>query len=447
MGHKACMVIFIVFVIGLLSFFSSISADDTASVEINIIGEKTQTRFDKPVIVAGIWHHINITLENQDFQKLSLKFYNGDSMPNEGERNATNYYEWKYDENIQASWKDEMEYEGRPYLNSENCRKNKDVYSFCVGIKDTFPPEIPYYYENWTLEVYKEENKLFSKSVVVEKPTVGLAKSHADLIKFNVVPFTETVVFGDDSFKIENTGNIPLNISIDYEADDDIIEVADSNIILSPYSGSLHNVTLHSKSWKPGIIEIEGTISGKIPGSYIVTTANFTLTSALGTSPAYLKIFVGQNNYEIYEMPEGIVFQYEKNLEMNEGEIRDIAVYISGGGVATLDIWSDEKNITILKISSKNQEGTPQNIISTDTSEYVVTVKIEAIRENKIGFIYYALETGGENQTFITQINVGPPSSGEQTSNTVPTMAIIVIVCIFLVIGYMLYTHMKHRRR
>jgi len=438
-----------VFITGLLPFFSSISADDAVSIEVHIIGEKTQTRFGGPVIVASIWHHINVTLENQDFQKLSLKFFNGDFIPTEGERNATNYYEWKYDESIQALWKDEMEYEGRSYLNSGNCRKNNDVYSFCIGIKDTFPPEIPYYYENWTLEVCKDENKLFSKSVVVEKPTVGLAKSHADLIKFNVVPFTETVVVGDDSFKIENTGNIPLNISIDYDVDDNIIEVTDSNIILSPYSGSLHNVTLHSKSWKPGIIEIEGTISGKIPGSYIITTANFTLTSALGTSPADLKIFVGQNNYEIYEMPEGIVFQYEKNLEMNEGEIRDITVYISGSGVATLDIWSDEKNITILKISSKNQEGTPQTVISTDTSECIITVKIEAIRENKIGFLYYALETGGENQTFMTQINVEAPSSqtGEQASNTVPIMVIIAIVCIFLVIGYMISTHVKHRRR
>ena len=73
----------------------------------------------------------------------------------------------------------------------------------------------------------------------------------------------------------------------------------------------------------------------------------------------------------------------------------------------------------------------------------------EAIRENKIGFLYYALETGGENQTFITQINVEAPSSqtGEQASNTVPIMVIIVIVCIFLVIGYMISTHVKHRRR
>ena len=447
MGHKACMVIFIVFIIGVLPFFSSISADDTVSMEIHIIGEKTQTRFGETVIVAGIWHHINLTLENQNFQKLSLKFFNGNSIPTEGKRDATNYYEWKYDENIEALWKDEMEYEGRSYLNIENCRKNKDIYSFCIGIKDTFP-EITYYHENWTLEVYKEEDKLFSKSVVVEKPTVGLAKSHADLIKFNVVPFTNAVVVGDDSFKIENTGNIPLNISINYEADDDIIEVAGSNMILSPYSISSHNVTLHSKSWKPGIIEIEGSISGKIPGPYIITTANFTLTSAPGMGSANLKIFVGQSNYEIYEMSEDIVFQYEKNLEMSEGEIIDIAVYISGKGVATLDIRSDEKNITILKISSENQEGTPQTVISSNSSEYLITVKIEAIRENKIGYLYYELETGEENQTFITQINVGPPSSGEKASpNTVPIMTIIVIVCIFLVIGYMVSTYMKHRRR
>ncbi len=87
-------------------------------------------------------------MEDQDFQKLSLKFFNGNSIPTEGERDATNYYEWKYDENIQALWKDEMGYEGRSYLNNESCQKSNDVYSFCIGIKDTFP-EITYYHENW----------------------------------------------------------------------------------------------------------------------------------------------------------------------------------------------------------------------------------------------------------------------------------------------------------
>ena len=135
-----------------MSFIPSAFAENNTSVKINMIKEKTETRFNNPIIVAGIWHYINITLENNEPQELILKLYKGDSMPTIGERNATNYYEWKYDINSQTSWIDLIEYDGRKYMNIDNCSENDDTYNFCVGIKDTLPG-VPYYYENWTLDI------------------------------------------------------------------------------------------------------------------------------------------------------------------------------------------------------------------------------------------------------------------------------------------------------
>ena len=444
------MIVFIVFIIGLLPLFSPVSADNDLTLNIHIIGEKTQTRFGDPVIVAGIWYHINVTVENQDFQKLSLKFYNGESIPTEGERNATNYYEWKYDENSQMPWIDVIEYDGRTYINNASCLKNNKLYSFCIGIRDTLP-DTAYYHENWTLEVYKDEDKLYSGNIVVEKPTVALAKSHADLIKFNVEPFTKMDASGDDFFIAKNTGNIPLDINIDYGAYNDIIKETSFNMTFSPDSINEYNITVQSESWTPGIIEMSGTISGSVNGSYIITTAVITFETSIKMNAPNLKIFVGHNTYEITEIKDtNIVFQHVKNIDMSEGEVKDINVYISGNGTMTLDIWSDEKNVTILNIFSKNQEiETPLTINSVDTSEYAVTVKVEAIRENKIGFLYYNLKMDGETQTFATQITVGPPSSqaGGTISINTSTMAIIVIICFILVAGYMISTHIKHKRR
>jgi len=448
MGIKNCLILFIVCIIWLFPFFSSVCADDNVTVNIHMLGEDARTSFGNPVIVAGIWHYIDVTLEDQDLQELILKFFRVDSMPAILIRDATKYYEWKYNANTQV-WADEKKYEGYFYINDTNCQKTGNVYSFCVGVKDTLP-NIKNYYENWTLEISKDGDQLYSENVVLEKPEIGLSKTHDDTIKFNVDPFTEIDVSNEDEyFIIENMGNIPLNITIDYGTYNDIVEVTDSGKTLSPDNTFNHYVTLHSRSWKPGILKIPGVTRGALPSSLIITTAAITLETKFIENAAGLEISVGHSNYTIEEIPgTHIVFQYEETLEMNEGQIRDIIVYISGEGQVTLDIWDDEENVEILKVTSKDQEGTPLTIASTNTSEYVVTIRVEALRENKVGIIYYNLEVDGEIQSFSTQITIGPPLSQQETfGSNIPTTTIIVALCIIFVIVYMIYAQIRHRRR
>ena len=449
MGIKNSLILFTVCIIVLLPFFSSVCAEDNVTVNIHILGEGARTRFDSPVIVAGIWHYINVTLDNQVSLDLILKFYQGDTMPSAGLKDETNYYEWKYNANSQ-SWTDEKEYGGYLYINDTNCQKTDNIYSFCAGVKDTLP-DITDYYENWTLEIYKDGEQLYSENVVLEKPIIGIAKSHADTIKFNVDPFTETDDEGDDYFIIENMGNIPLDITIDYGAYNDFFEVTDSSKKLSPYSTFNHYVTLHSESWKPGKLIISGInrATGSISGSLIITTAAITFNVSQIINAAGLEVSIGHSNYEI-EIISGtnIVFQYEKTLEMKEGEVRDITVYISGEGNVTLDISADEVNVAIQKITSKDQTGTPLTITSTNTSEYAVTIRVEAIRENKVGTINYELTVNGTTKTYTTSVTIGPPSQQETSGEiNIPTTAIVVGICIIFVIGYMVYSQIRHKRR
>ena len=129
-----------------------------------MIKEEARTVFDSPVIVAGICHYVNVSLDDQNFQELSLELYKGTSAPSEGDRDETNYYEWKYDKNSQQ-WTDVNEYGGSSYINESLSQKNGNNYSFCIGINPNFISETIHYtnkfdnivyYENCTLKIYKD---------------------------------------------------------------------------------------------------------------------------------------------------------------------------------------------------------------------------------------------------------------------------------------------------
>ena len=447
MGIKNYSIIFIIVIACLLPLFSIVSSDDNIIIDIHIVKEKSRTRFDNPIIVAGIWHYINITIEDNVFDELILKLFEGDIAPLINLRNETNYYEWNYNSNNDL-WSDVNEYEGYSYINNTGCQKKHKMYSFYVGIKDTLP-EITNYYKNWSLEIYRDTNQLYSTKVVIEKPLVGLAKSHADIVKFDVEPYTEKNIRGKDYSTIKNVGNIPLNITFNYEKYNDIIEITNLSRTLSPDKISDHYIYIQTSSWKPGILDISGSVTGSIPSYLIITTAIITLPTTVEINAPDLEISVGHSNYKIQIIPDtNIVFQYEKIIEINEGQKKDVTVYVSGEGETTLNILSDEKNIAILKITGQDHEGSPLTIISTNLSEYSVTIQIEGLRENKIGVIYYELLTNGLTQTYSTQVNVGPPLT-EETYNEITTSitTIIVVLCIIFVIGYIIFTQIKHKRR
>ncbi len=443
----------VVILAGLLLLFPSVFAADNVNVVIHIPAEEEQTHFGNSVLVAGIWHYMNITISNGEYSQINIKLYKGSIAPTIEKRNETNYYEWSYDENSSTPWTDVMKYDGVNYIKETYCVKADNIYSFYVGIMDMFPSIIDYY-ENWMLEVDRNGEKIYSKNVVIEKPMAAIAKHRADTIQFFVDPFTEMNADGNDYFILDNIGNVPLNISIDYGAYNNILTFKNFISRISPNASQSYYLSLHAASQKPGILRITGgTGSGSIPLPYIVlTNTMIAFDTSLGINIPPLEELIGHSNHEIIDVGGGMTFQYEQTLKMYEGEKRDVTAYLSGNGQATLDISSDQQNITILKILSNNNEvKSPFTITSTDASEQKIVTRIEALKENKDGFIEYKLQIGGTTKTYKTLIDVGPPSSsqigdGSQPSMT-PTTTIIVVLCIALVIGYMIFSRMRHRRR
>jgi hypothetical protein len=252
----------------------------------------------------------------------------------------------------------------------------------------------------------------------------------------------------EEYFIIGNTGNLPLTITIDYGAYNQLFDITNSSDKLSPDNSFNHFATLHAESWKAGVFTVDGIAVGTIPEDLIITTAAITLETSTSLDAADIEVSVGYSDYKIQAIPDtNIVFQYPESLEMYEGQIRDIRVYISGEGTAKLDIWADEINVEILSISARDQTGTPLTVTSTDTSEYAVTISVEALRENKVGEITYELEIDGRYHTYTTEITISAPEQEEGGVVDIPVSSVIIGLIIVLVVGYMISIQIRHRRK
>jgi hypothetical protein len=368
-------------------------------------------------------------------------------MPTESERDETNYYEWKYDTNSETPWIDVQQYAGRVYIQPEKCSLKAFTYSYFLGIKDTLPTQPRFSYKNWTLVVYADEEQIASEDIVVEKPTVGIAKTHGDIIIFNIDPFTEMTATGHDYFRIENTGNIPLIINVDYGSTDEILEYAKFNSRIAPYeSGVFDGLRIQSEVWPPGIQEFEGIVSGEVPNASTIPVTSYSFDTSVGVAAPTLEMYVAHANYKIETFSSGITFQYPETLEMDEDETKDINVYISGDGLVDINIRS--KNLSILNIWSGNNEVDPPfTVSSTAISEQIIKIRVQAIRETNAAYLYYDVNDGQNMKDYKTKISIGPPQSSDSIVTVDNTLIIAIVVVILMVAGYMIYSQMKYRRR
>ena len=443
--RKNCCLIVLGFIIVISLLPLSTAYNGEINIFISIPGEQQRVAYGNPVMVAGIWHYVNLTIENE-LQELDLKFYKGDVMPSENNRNSSNYYEWKYVVDGEPNWVDVVKNDGKSFIDVDKCSKNDAVYSFYIGVKDTLPA-MTLYKENWTLDVFKDGEKIYSTGVVVEKPTPGIAKTHGDVISFRVDPFKNQTVYGSDYFSIKNTGNIPLEMGLTFGRYDDLVEVSNINETLHPFETKKYSVRLHSIPWMPQVIEIPGVVYGKVNEKYIILTANFSFDPQIELNAPDLVVTVAHGEYRLVELGvNDVTFQHLEDIEMKEDEIRDIYCFISGNGDITLDLRG--ANLSIMKILLDGEEViTPLYIKSTNETEHNVTIRIRALKEGAPTALYYDLTVNGNKKTYITEISVSPPEREKERGFSTTLLAgVIVGLIMLIIIVYMIYAQIRYRR-
>jgi hypothetical protein len=449
-SDKRNISIFLLFVILSTIFCFSVNADDSVSVNIHIIGQPEQFEKDKPKIVAGLWHDISFN-DIIDFDtEIILTIYQGETEPSV--KNVTNYYQWTYSPTMAENWINTKAY-GNETINPSRCSLSDDGLIFCVAIPDYLPKEL-LYHEIWTLELSSMDETLFKDLFYLEKPTRGFAKSHGDFLSFSVDPFTRMQASANDYFTLKNTGNVPLNISIDYKALDDQLKYAKSSHQIPAFSKQDYQLDLNSLPWRPQRIQQSGTATAVVSSYYLldqsISGTAISLQTALVIDAPVINIFVGHNSYELTTLDEStsLSFQYRRRVSMHEGETKTINAYMSGEGTAKISI-AVEGNISLIQIN-KNDEPTLSSftVDSSNAEEQTIGVQLKALSENHDGSIIYTVETDNGKKTFTTQIDVGPPKEKEMPTSigTTSSVTIFVLLALIVAAGYMLYNHLAHGR-
>ena len=413
---------------------SANSIDDGAKsveIDIRIPDESPRQAFDRPVLVAGVWHYVNITLE-QSYSNVSIAAWKGGSAPIE--RDYTNYYEWWSD-----GWGG-----NESYIDPSKCEKNGNTCSFYIGLDSRA------YSGNWTFNI-TADSKHINKEVFVETPVSGFGISSG--IDLKVEPFTaETVSSTPNYLRIRNNGNLPLQVQVRY--DRYVERIATSNlppdgIVAHVMGETKHYVSFNidTDDWPPQIIDITGTINAT-PIYIIPIPASIALIQAFEQSFP-VTVFIGHSGYRLAEMGAGVTFQYKNVLIASWNEKVNLTVYLCGEGEINFNVGCE--NLTLLNVTYENAEKTlPFNIISTNKSEKVVRVCVQATEPNVWGVVRYTLTMNETSYTYYTAIEVGSKPSGVDETpeeETSPLGIWAVLAVIGVVVLYMVVTHIMRRRK
>jgi hypothetical protein len=438
--NKKCRIILVLSSFFIIHLFSIeiVGSDDVQITDfsVNIPLCKSITKYGNPVLIGGVWHYVNITL-NDEVNKMSFLLYYGDNHHALVEKDETNYYHWEYN---QGNWKD-LQHDYR-YLKEKYCHHDIKFYSFYIGI-DQYTK-----LGNWTLELFINEKPLFSQNIYVENATASLILRSIP-VRIQVEPFTEGSYESKEKFIVENKGNIPLNLSINYGNYYDIFSAKNFNNILRPDQIGRYAILVHSRpSWQPGILKIKSEeISVKGEALFVIpqkrTVSLIESTVSIGLP---LELYIEHLGYDLESLAGDITFQYLQNLRIFHGETRDIYAYISGNGYVTLDIGG--KDLIISKILSGDAEiSTPITFQSTNTTEYTVAIRIRSKRPNTTAYLYYDLESGGERQIFTTTIHIDSSLPTKKNLRESFIAEAFIASCILIVVAYIIFTRLRHRRK
>jgi hypothetical protein len=435
-SYLAIVVFFLLF--SLYRFPVTDAQSNLTALTVTIPGEQQRIISDNPVLVAGIWHYINITL-NQSVSLVSLVFYKGAIPP--VIRNETNFYEWEYNDAVSANWDDKLY---GVYIRNTNCSQINNFYSFYIGIDQVAAAG------NWTIDIIVDNIEIHKTTIFVEQKIFSPGISYPEDFGLQAEPFTEINISSEPNdlyLSLENNGNIPLNVSVSYSQYQNRVTLTNLENILHPFSKTRSYVTVNTgNTWRSGKIFVEASVT--LTGQYLILTGTVVLPEKLEET-FNIPILIGHSNYELFESATSdITFQYEEQLTVEYDEIKNLIAYIGGSGDVNITVYPPQ-NATLLKVTHNDEVITqmPFLVHSTNASEQAIVTQIHFTQEDTTALITYKLEIDGEQQSFTTKINVGSQQLKEEESPDNTLIMIIIGICIITVIGYMIYNQIKYRRK
>ncbi len=399
------------------------SAAEGVRISLSIPGENPLHNDDgRPVLVAGLWHEISLSLDSPIQDSLTVSASSLDS-PDE---DMSGHYIWERDE-VSDRWSDPLyDFFIIPSLSQSN---GQEVL-FHVGIDAAANPG------TWRLEVIKDGASLAEELLEVRSPKISYGLSSADFT-FRAEPFKTAVLSSEDVsqyLRVINQGNVPLLLDVDFDSLKNRLSLVNPSKVAHVYDDKRYYLRLSLDPRPPQIIEVTGT--SRLEVTYIVPSPGSSQLVPAFEGTFSLKVIVGRSGYAVRPLGN-IIFQTLESLRAEYGSLVTWQVYLTGDQPVSFDV-----DVMDARLVGVSHEGDPLDLPAVLTpspmAELPVTLQVEAdvpSTEAEVIFTIRLLDTG-EVKTFRTSILVGPKPPATLHPSYLWLFASFISASVLALVGY-----------
>lgn len=399
------------------------------SLYLHMIGEPALSSGGTPVLVAGIWHEVDVNLTARPSQSVTLEAV----LPGASPSSPSNTYEWSYDP-ASGAWTDVLYGQ---FIRSDLSVASGDQVTFVVGIDAAATTG------TWTLSATLGTSPVTSESLEVQSPFVSYGLSAPD-ITFRVDPFQSAQLSTQGTgeyLRTINEGNVPLGLRVTFDTLGSALSLANPASVAHVSSEAQYFFDLNLGALPPQVITVTGHTN--VTPLFIVPSAGSSRITATVQQPFTVVVTVGRSGYAVRTVG-GVVFQTLNSVSATYGSMTTWQVYLTGAQNITINAAAS--GVRLLSLASGAQPLTlPATLALSAASELPLTVQIEATSAGAITFTLHLLGTG-DTQTFTTQVSVsGGPA--DRSAGTVTLLWIAGAALTAAVFGFVSFNTVRHRRR
>jgi len=376
-----------------LASMPSDSAVTVNDLDISIPGMNETMQAGKVLWIAGIWHYVNFTL-SEDVENVTIKF--AKVNPSE-EASVNNTYQWHHNTST-SEWKD-MLYDH--FLKNKKCSRMGRNYSFYLGLIADAENGV------WKIIINVDGEKVAQELINVGQAMSGASLSGGDYY-FRGEPFTagtldSSVYPSSGHALVSNSGNVPMNITIEFENLWERFTVVNAVAGLLPDESRDLEITMVVDSWSARKDSVKASVTLK--PLYPVITGTVALTKQFQFNMR-MNLQIGHSGFAVADYGD-FTFQYEQKKMMNYTDTLDINAYISGDSNVILALDGENLNIVGLKVNDVEVENDFNLALQADKEEHIV-VSVKPKRANTIGLMIFEV-SGSDIQTrdFTTEVQIG----------------------------------------
>src|SRR3989442_4287802 len=292
-------------------------------LSFHMVGEAPQFDGTTPVLVAGIWHEIDVNLTAAPSQNVTLQAF----LPGGTPVGPANTYAWDFNPVI-GSWTDPLY---NAFIRTDLSYESGPLVVFVVGVDADAAVGL------WTLTASVGGTTATSETVEVQAAQVSYGLSTPEFT-FRVDPFTSAQASsqtGNVYLRTINQGNVPLGMLVSFDTLQSAFSVVNPSNVAHLGSDARYFLALSLGTLPPQVITV--TARTNVTPLYVVPSAGASRVLDVVQHPFAITVEVGHSGYAIQTIGN-VVFQTLATVKATYASLTTWQVYLTGAQNVTLDV-------------------------------------------------------------------------------------------------------------